>query len=161
MQPEERRIFHNLRAATRQAQPPLRDAMIRMARSLGAAKPGPDCLAEVDRELEHHFGMEAKIGTFTRRGMSRSEAMAKVRLMETPALDLPYHIKRKPMAEFTLTEATMSNLTASGIFFVEDFILKGSVGLVRAGLTSAALAETTERLLYHAIRTIDNPPERR
>jgi hypothetical protein len=86
---EKRVVYISLRAATEQAPQPQRDAMVGMARMLGSGVLGPDCLAEVDGMLGKHYDMEERIAVFTKRGWSRSEAMARVRIMDTPPRSSP------------------------------------------------------------------------
>jgi hypothetical protein len=65
------------------------------------------------------------------------------------------------MAEFILSPETLRHLTAKGISYVGDFILQGRAELIAMGVPPKAIDETRETLLYHGIRTIDNPPERK
>jgi hypothetical protein len=156
----DRRVeFPSLRLAAKRAPPPQDAVLVELARALRPLQPA--LLRRVDVQLERIYSRDEHVLRFRSRGMSHAEACAKVALLETSALNLPPHIMRKSMTEFTLSEKATRELGAAGIFFVEDFVLKGNVELARLGMSRDAVGETEQRLLFHGIRTIDNPPERK
>ncbi len=165
---ERRTRYISLRAATEEMKEPHRSVVARLSRFANQQKPdGERLLADLDERLGRHFDMEGKIRMFMDRGFSRTEAIAKAGLLDTPALRLPEHIRRKELGGrrenggVWLSAGTLRELNGGGIFRVQDFIYKGGAELARIGISIGAVAETERALLNEGIRTIDNPPDKR